>query len=109
MAIHTITNRAWSGEQCIRAYASAGVEGITFWRYNFDDIKPADLGRQARKGGVTVAMMIPQPIPWRMAVASVPGMYWVTIRAGAFTGRATGAMPVFRIPASIACSVTHPK
>ncbi len=53
-AVHTITNRPWSTEECIRRYAAAGHGGITFWRYSFDGRDPAHVGRQARDAGLSV-------------------------------------------------------
>ncbi|MCP4846577.1 MAG: sugar phosphate isomerase/epimerase [Verrucomicrobiaceae bacterium] len=54
LAIHTITTKPWSTEECISKYAAAGVRGITFWRYNFENCKPATVGRQARDAGLDV-------------------------------------------------------
>jgi sugar phosphate isomerase/epimerase len=54
LAIHTITNKPWSTEECIENYAVAGVSGITFWRYNFEGRKPAAVGKQARDAGLEV-------------------------------------------------------
>jgi sugar phosphate isomerase/epimerase len=55
LAVHTITNRPWSTEDCIAGYAAAGVHAITFWRYNFDGRDPAQAGRQAAEAGLEVA------------------------------------------------------
>jgi sugar phosphate isomerase/epimerase len=55
LCIHTITNRPWSGEQCIQRYAAAGVGAVTFWRYNFEGSSPARLGQAARDAGLRVA------------------------------------------------------
>jgi len=54
LAIHTITNKPWSTEECIENYAKAGVGGITFWRYSFEGRDPAVVGRQARDAGLEV-------------------------------------------------------
>ena len=54
IAIHTITNKPWSTEQCIKEYASAGIGGITFWRYSLEGRDPKDVGRQARESGLKV-------------------------------------------------------
>ena len=54
LAIHTITTKPWSTEDCIENYAKAGVGGITFWRYSFDGRDPAAVGRQARDAGLDV-------------------------------------------------------
>lgn len=54
LAIHTITNKPWSAEQCIDRYAAAGVGGITFWRYSFDGRDPQKVGQQARDAGLEV-------------------------------------------------------
>ncbi len=54
LAVHTITTKPWSTEQCIEKYAAAGVGGITFWRYSFEGRDPAAVGRQARDAGLEV-------------------------------------------------------
>ena len=54
LAIHTITNKPWTTEQCIEKYARAGVGGITFWRYSFDGRDPQRVGQQARDAGLEV-------------------------------------------------------
>ncbi len=51
-SIHTITNKPWSVERCIEAYAGAGVGGITLWRYNFEGRDPATVGRQISDAGL---------------------------------------------------------
>ena len=57
LAIHTITHRRWSADECIAHYARAGVAGITFWRYNFEGGDPAAIGARARDAGLTVAAL----------------------------------------------------
>jgi sugar phosphate isomerase/epimerase len=52
LSIHTITNKPWSVERCIEAYAAAGIGGITLWRYNFEGRDPAVVGRQIREAGL---------------------------------------------------------
>jgi len=32
LCLHTMTTRPWTIEECIRNYASAGIQGITIWR-----------------------------------------------------------------------------
>ena len=54
IAIHTITNRPWSTEQCIEEYSKAGIGGITFWRYSFEGRDPKKVGEQARNSGLNV-------------------------------------------------------
>jgi sugar phosphate isomerase/epimerase len=54
LALHTITTKPWSTEECIDNYAAAGIGGITFWRYSFDGRDPAAVGRQARDAGLEV-------------------------------------------------------
>ena len=54
IAIHTITNRPWTTEQCIDAYSKAGIGGITFWRYSFEGRDPKKVGDQARDSGLVV-------------------------------------------------------
>jgi sugar phosphate isomerase/epimerase len=52
LSIHTITNKPWSVERCIEAYAAAGIGGITLWRYNFEGRDPAEVGRRIRDAGL---------------------------------------------------------
>src|SRR5688572_27777107 len=52
LSIHTITNKPWPVEQCIKAYAAAGVDGITLWRYNFEGRDPSAVGRMIRDAGL---------------------------------------------------------
>lgn len=54
IAIHTITNRPWTTEQCIEEYSKAGIGGITFWRYSFEGRDPKKVGEQARNSGLNV-------------------------------------------------------
>ena len=69
IAIHTITTKPWSTEECIEHYAAAGIGGITFWRYSFEGRDPAVVGRQARDAGLessawhAVAFSPPPPPP----------------------------------------------
>ena len=57
LCIHTATTKPWSTEQCIERYSRAGVNGITFWRYNLDGRAPADVGRQARDAGLDIVSL----------------------------------------------------
>ena len=57
LCIHTITNKPWSGLECIQHYAKAGVGGITFWRYHFDRESPEMLGQAAREAGLEVVSL----------------------------------------------------
>ncbi len=57
LAIHTITTKPWSTEQCIENYAAAGVGGITFWRYNFEGRDPAVEGRTGTPTGANMSTM----------------------------------------------------
>lgn len=54
LAIHTITTKPWSTDECIEHYAAAGVDGITFWRYSFEGRDPSEVGRRARDAGLDV-------------------------------------------------------
>ncbi len=44
LCLHTITTRPWNIEEAARYYSSAGVKGITVWRYTLG-------GRDIRKTG----------------------------------------------------------
>lgn len=57
LCIHTITTKHWSTEECIKNYSAAGVEGITFWRYNLEGRDIAAVGRHAREAGLDVVSL----------------------------------------------------
>jgi sugar phosphate isomerase/epimerase len=57
LAIHTITTKPWSTEECITHYSAAGVAGITFWRYNLEGRDPSSVGRQAREAGLNIVAL----------------------------------------------------
>lgn len=57
LCIHTATTKPWTTEQCIDRYAGAGVQGITFWRYNLEGRDPANVGRQARDQGLEIVSL----------------------------------------------------
>ncbi len=57
LCLHTITTKPWSTEECISRYSAAGVEGITFWRYNLEGRSPSAVGRQAREAGLEVVSL----------------------------------------------------
>ncbi len=57
LAIHTITNRPWKADVCLKKYADCGVGGVTFWRRDFEFHSPADLGRRAGDLGLTVVSL----------------------------------------------------
>lgn len=57
LCIHTITTKPWSTEECISRYSAAGVDGITFWRYNLEGRNPAAVGRQARDAGLEIVSL----------------------------------------------------
>jgi sugar phosphate isomerase/epimerase len=57
LCLHTITTKPWSTEECIQHYSAAGVQGITFWRYNLEGRAPATVGRQAREAGLQIVSL----------------------------------------------------
>ncbi len=57
LAIHTITTRPWSPDECIRRYAEAGVSGITFWRHDFAKAAPGALARRCADAGLDVVSL----------------------------------------------------
>jgi sugar phosphate isomerase/epimerase len=57
LCLHTVTTKPWSTEQCIDKFAAAGVNAITFWRYNLEGRDPAAVGRQARESGLAITSL----------------------------------------------------
>src|SRR4051794_23710656 len=57
-AIHTMTNRPWSLQQCVDAYASAGVGGISVWRNVIEAIGAKQAGNIIRASGLKVPSLV---------------------------------------------------
>lgn len=57
LCVHTITNKPWSVEECIRRYSAAGIGGITMWRYNLEGRDIAAVGNQARDAGLKIVSL----------------------------------------------------
>jgi len=43
LCIHTITNKPWNIEECIKNYSETGIKGITLWRYNLEGRQIKDI------------------------------------------------------------------
>jgi len=60
LAIHTITTKAWSLEECVDRFAGAGVKGITVWRQALDgrnDVAIGAAGSRIRGAGLEVVSL----------------------------------------------------
>lgn len=57
LCVHTITNKPWSVEECIRNFSAAGIGGITMWRYNLEGRDIAAVGKQARDAGLDIVSL----------------------------------------------------
>jgi len=57
-AIHTQTNKPWTLAQCVDAYASAGIGGISVWRDVIEPIGVADAARIVRASGLKVPALV---------------------------------------------------
>jgi sugar phosphate isomerase/epimerase len=57
-AIHTITNKPWSLEECIDAYAKAGMGGISVWRETMAPVGTAEAARLLRGSGLKVVALV---------------------------------------------------
>jgi sugar phosphate isomerase/epimerase len=103
LAIHTITNRPWSLEQCIRHYSRAGVAGVTVWRYSLEGQDVRQAGRRIREAGLEVGSLVrggfyaaPDEAGRRKAVeenlriideAADLGAPWIVLVCGAVPGQ----------------------
>ncbi|HEX2971610.1 MAG TPA: sugar phosphate isomerase/epimerase family protein [Tepidisphaeraceae bacterium] len=58
LAIHTMTNKPWSLEQCIAAYTHAGVPGISVWRNVLQPMGAPAAGRMLRDAGLSVVSLV---------------------------------------------------
>lgn len=57
LCIHTITNKPWGIEDCILNYPTAGVSGLTIWRYNLEGRDPRIIGAQCRDAGLEIVSL----------------------------------------------------
>lgn len=57
-AIHTITTRAWTLEQCCRSYAEAGFGGVCVWRNALEGLSLAEAGRIVKASGLAVPSLV---------------------------------------------------
>jgi sugar phosphate isomerase/epimerase len=57
LAIHTMTTKPWSLEQCIDGFRRAGVPGITVWRQHIAPYGADRAGRLLRASGLAVAAL----------------------------------------------------
>jgi sugar phosphate isomerase/epimerase len=53
LAVHTFTTKPWNLAQCLEAYATAGIGGITVWRNVIEPLGAAEAGRLVRASGLT--------------------------------------------------------
>src|SRR6476661_262113 len=57
-AIHTMTNKPWSLRQCIDAYTTAGIGGISVWRNVIEPMGAKEAGRMLRESGLRVPALV---------------------------------------------------
>ena len=57
-AVHTMTNKPWSLQQCIDAYAKAGIGGISVWRNVIEPVGAKEPGRMLRASGMHVPALV---------------------------------------------------
>ncbi len=58
LAIHTMTHKPWSLEQCIREYSRAHLPGITVWRNVLAPMGAPAAGKMLRDSGLEVAALV---------------------------------------------------
>lgn len=58
LAIHTMTNKPWTLAQCVDAYASAGIGGISVWRNVIEPIGVAEAAKIVRGSGLKVPALV---------------------------------------------------
>ncbi|HEY8965703.1 MAG TPA: hypothetical protein VIM58_04620, partial [Candidatus Methylacidiphilales bacterium] len=60
LAIHTITTKAWTLEECVENFSGAGVKGITVWRQALEGRSEAAIsvaGARIRGAGLEVVSL----------------------------------------------------
>ena len=58
LTVHTMTNKPWTLRQCIDAYTSAGIGGISVWRNVIEPIGVVEAGRMLRNSGLKVPALV---------------------------------------------------
>ncbi|CAN5440749.1 sugar phosphate isomerase/epimerase [soil metagenome] len=57
-AIHTMTNKPWSLEQCCDAYTAAGVGGMSVWRNVIEPIGIVEAARRVKQSGLKIPALV---------------------------------------------------
>ena len=57
-AIHTMTNKSWTLQQCCDEYAKAGVGGISVWRNVIEPIGIQEASKIVRASGLKVPALV---------------------------------------------------
>ena len=58
LAVHTMTNKPWTLAQCVDAYASAGIGGVSVWRNVIEPIGIDEASRIVRGSGLKVPALV---------------------------------------------------
>lgn len=58
LAIHTMTNKPWSLEQCIAGYGKAGVPALSVWRNVLQPMGAEQAGKMLREAGLAVVSLV---------------------------------------------------
>src|SRR5262245_8671683 len=58
LAIHTMTSKPWSLQQCIQGYTKAGVKGISVWRNMLEPMGAPAAGKMLRDAGMEVVALV---------------------------------------------------
>jgi sugar phosphate isomerase/epimerase len=58
LAVHSMTNKPWSLEQCVEHYAAAGIPGISVWRNVIEPIGLDEAVRVIRGSGLSVPALV---------------------------------------------------
>lgn len=57
LCIHTMTNKPWSIEECIKNYSEAGINAITIWRNTLENKNLKKVRQQLKDSGMTVVSL----------------------------------------------------
>ena len=58
LAIHTMTHKPWSLQQCVDAFTKAGIGGISVWRNVIEPIGAAEAKRILKSSGLQVPALV---------------------------------------------------
>ena len=58
LCIHTMTNKPWSLDECLKNYSAKGIGGISVWRNVIENQNLNDVNRRVLDSGITPVSLV---------------------------------------------------